>query len=400
MSLTRFPFRLTALSLSLLCSLAGAAAPNATPLKIASVSPLSGPLSVSGTELRRGAELSVKEHYQEFRALGYDLKLVSFDDKASAVAARPLAQSIAADTSILGVVGAYNSSVSNVLGEAFAASQLAIVSVSTNDKLTHNGWMNFNRITAPDGAQSVAAAQALTDSGIASVYVISDNTTYGNGLTRSLIARLGGSSVKVMGYNGASTDAEIAAVVRKIRASGAAAVYFGGTDDVGGRLVKAFASAKLNVSVMGSDGIDSPNFVRQVVGLASNVSYTTVFGPVSLFSNGTSFNERYKASYNVAASGVAAYAYDAAEALLTGLKAAVTAAKTVPTRAQISAAVRQVNLPACFELDRSKCQTISGAVAFSKSGEREKSNVLVMKYSDMLQPQMTKLAAVNANDLK
>ena len=400
MSPTRLSACLTALSLSLLCPLAGAAATKATPLKIATVSPLSGPLTVSGTELKRGAELSVKQHDQEFKALGYDLSLVSFDDKGSAVAAKPLAQRIAADTSILGVVGAYNSSVSNVLGEAFAASKLTIISVSTNDKLTHNGWENFNRITAPDGAQSVAAGQALIDAGISSVYVISDNTTYGNGLTRSLIEQLKASSAKVSGYNGASTDAEIAAVVRKVKASGAAAVYFGGTDDVGGRLVKALSAARVNISVMGSDGIDSPNFVRQVVGLASNISYTTVFGPVSLFSNGASFNELYKASYNVPASGVAVYAYDATEALLMGLKATVTAARAVPSRAQISAAVRQVKLPACFEVDRSKCQTVSGAVAFSKTGEREKSNVLVMKYSDMLQPQMTKLAAVNANDLK
>ena len=386
---------LALLTLGLLGTLASAA-----PLKIASVSPLSGGLIGSGTELKRGVELSVESHLQEFKALGYELSLVSFDDQASPIAAKPLAQRIASDASILGVVGAYNSSVSNVLGAAFAPSKLAIVTISTNDKLTTNSWPNFNRVVAPDGAQSVAAASALIERQPGSIYVISDNTTYGNGLTRSLVQRLSGSSVKVAWYGGVSTESEIARVVQRVKASGVGTVYFGGTDDVGGRLVNAFSAAKLKVNLMGSDGIDSPNFIRQVSGRAANISYTTVFGPLSLFSNSGDFSARYQARYKVAASGVAAYAYDAAEALLGGLKAAVISAKGVPSRVQISSAVRNVSLPACFDIDKSACKTISGAISFSATGERQKSTVLVMKYDDMLQTKMTKIASVNASDLK
>lgn len=386
---------LAVLTLSLLNTLVSAA-----PLKIASVSPLSGGLVGSGTELKRGAELSVQYHLQEFKALGYELSLVSFDDQGSPVAAKPLAQKIASDPSILGVVGAYNSSVSNVLGEAFAPSKLAIVTISTNDKLTKNGWTHFNRVVAPDSAQSVAAASALIERQSGIIYVISDNTTYGNGLTKSLVQQLGGSSVKVAWYGGVSTDSEIARVGQRVKASGVNTVYFGGTDDVGGRLVNALSAAKVKVNLMGSDGIDSPNFIRQVSGRATNIAYTTVFGPLSLFSNSGDFSARYQARYKTPASGVAAYAYDAAEALLSGLKAAVISAKGVPTRVQVSSAVRNVNLPACFDVDKSKCQTISGAISFSSTGERQKSTVLVMKYDDMLQTKMTKIATVNASDLK
>lgn len=395
LALCRAALPLAVLTLSLLGTLASAA-----PLKIVSVSPLSGGLSGSGTELKRGVELSVQSHLQEFKALGYELSLVSFDDQGSPVAAKPLGQTIASDSSILGVVGAYNSSVSNVLGEAFAPSKLAIVTISTNDRLTRNGWSNFNRVVAPDGAQSVAAASALRERQPGSIYVISDNTTYGNGLTRSLVQRLSGSSVKVAWYGGVSTDSDIARIVQRVKASGIGTVYFGGTDDVGGRLVNAFSAARLKVKLMGSDGIDSPNFIRQVSGRAANISYTTVFGPLSLFSNGGDFSAQYQARYQAPASGVAAYAYDATQALLEGLKAAVVSAKGVPTRMQVSSAVRNVDLPACFNVDKSACQTISGGVSFSSTGERQKSTVLVMRYDDMLQTKMTKIATVNASDLK
>jgi branched-chain amino acid transport system substrate-binding protein len=151
---------------------------------------------------------------------------------------------------------------------------------------------------------------------------------------------------------------------------------------------------------VGSDGIDSPNFIRQVTGLAENITYTTVFGPVSLFTNSNSFAEKYKATYKAPASGLAAYAYDATEALLSGLKAAVLGAGGTPTRAQVSAAVRKVNLPSCFAAERSGCQTITGALAFSATGERQKSAVLVMKYDEMLQTKLTKFQAIDARDLK
>ena len=299
------------------------------------------------------------------------------------------------------MVGAYNSSVSNVLGEAFAPSKLAIVSISTNDKLTQNSWTHFSRVVAPDGAQSVAAAKYIGGLSPKAVYVISDNTTYGNGLTKSLIQQLKATSVKLAGYSGVNTTGEINAAAQFVKRSGASTVYFGGTDDVGGRLAKAFSAAGVKVNLIGSDGIDSPNFIHQVVGLAANISYTTVFGPLMLFSNGNAFSDRYKAAYpNSPASGVAAYSYDATEALLTGLKAAVMAAGRVPTRPEISAAVRNVNLPACFGVDSAKCQTITGALAFSKTGERSKSSVLVMKYDDMLNTRLITKQSIDASDLK
>lgn len=43
---------------------------------------------------------------------------------------------------------------------------------------------------------------------------------------------------------------------------------------------------------------------------------------------------------------------------------------------------------------------ITGALAFSPSGERQHSRLLIMKYDEMYQPKMAKVQTVNAEDLK
>jgi branched-chain amino acid transport system substrate-binding protein len=369
-----------------------------TALKIASISPLSGSLTAIGSEVKRGAELAVHDHLQEFKALGYDLSLVSYDDQASATLGTQLATTILADQGVLGVVGALNSSVSNVVAQAFAPDKLALISpASTNDQLTENSWSHFSRIVAPDSAQSVAAANYIADDLKAtSVFVVSDNTAYGNGLTKALVSTLKKRNVKLADYIG-TTATQIADVVQKIKASGAPVVYFGGTDDTGGLLVKALRAASVKAIFMGGDGLDSPSFLSRAGSAGAGVIYTTVFGPVNSFSNSYTFTEAYRAAYKTPPSGVAVYAYDATSVLLAAIR---TASKSghLPTRAQVTEAVRNVNLPACFV--GTKCETITGAISFATTGERAHSRPMVMKFSPMLQAQVAKIQNVAATDLK
>lgn len=383
----------------LLAGLAAGSAQAAT-IKVAVVGPMSGDVSGFGSEIRRGAELAVAEQAAAFKALGHDLVLVPYDDQASATVAGPLAKKIVADRSVLGVVGAFNSSVSNVLAQNFAATKLAIISPgSTNDLLTGHGWTHFNRVVAPDGAQGVAAANYIADELKAeAVFVISDNTAYGNGLTKILMGTLKKRKVAVPAYVGVSTSAQIADVVKKVKGSGADVVYFGGTYDVGAELVKALRGAGVSTTFMGGDGLDSAKFVQQAGIAGAGVIYTTVFGPVSAFTNSLAFSDRYQAAYKTRPEGLAVYAYDATTTLLSAIRAA--SGKEVPTRAQVSASVRKINLPACFDLDASKCVTVTGAIGFTGAGERQRSRLLVMRLDNVLQLQVAKVQTINPEALK
>ena len=61
---------------------------------------------------------------------------------------------------------------------------------------------------------------------------------------------------------------------------------------------------------------------------------------------------------------------------------------------------RKVNLPACFNADNSQCVTVTGAIGFSSTGERQRSRLLIMKFDNVLQAQVAKVKLVNADSLK
>jgi len=384
-------------ALSLLMTLSIA---QATTYKIATVSPLSGSLTAIGSEVKRGAELAFNDHAAELKALGINVVLVSLDDQASATRGSQVAKSILADKSIIGVVGALNSSVSNVLGQEFAAEKLAMISpASTNDSLTQQKWVHFNRVVSPDQAQGVAAGAYIAETlNAKSVYVVSDNTAYGNGLTKQLMGNLKAHNVAIAAYTGASGAAQIASTIKAIKAINPSVVYFGGTDDTGGPLLQGLRAAGVKADFMGGDALDSPSFLQRAGKAAVGVIYTTVFGPVNTFSNYLDFTGAYRSAYKAEPSGIAAYSYDATNVMFAALKASAQHAQI--SRAQFSAAVRKVNLAACFSSDKKDCVTITGALAFSPSGERARSRLLIMKYDETYQPKMARIQAVNAADLK
>lgn len=385
------------LTLALLPGMAQAAT-----LKVATVSPLSGSLAPIGTEVRRGAELAVEAKVRAFKAQGYDLVLAPFDDQASATRAGGVAREILADGSVVGVVGALNSSVSNVLAGAFESARLATVSpASTNDALTSHNWSAFSRVVAPDRAQAVAAATYLQEeAGARSVFVISDNTAYGNGLATALQANLKRRSIAVSGYAGASDAAGIAAAVKRVSEANPDVVYYGGTDDIGAALVRALRAAGVKATFMGGDGLDSPSFAQRAGASATGVVYSTGFGPVSAYSGSEVFARQYQARYKAAPSGVAMLAYDAMNTLLSAVNSTLKSGGALPTRAQVSGAVRKVNFSACVNRSALLCDSVSGPVAFDASGERMRSRVLVMRLGADAKASIVTIKTVSAESLR
>ncbi|MFC4637481.1 branched-chain amino acid ABC transporter substrate-binding protein [Deinococcus hohokamensis] len=374
----------------------------AVTIKVASVSPLSGALAPIGTEVRRGAELAVQEQVAAFKALGHNLVYLPMDDQASAAQGTQIGKTLSADRAVLGVVGALNSSVSNTLAAATAAANLAMISpASTNDGLTANGWKHFSRVVATDSAQAVAAAQYLkAEVGAKSVFVVSDNTAYGNGLSKALQTNLKRQGIALAGYVGASNDEQIAGAVKRIKTMNPDVVYFGGTDDVGSKLVKAVRAAGVKALFMGGDGLDSPSFIQRSGIDAAGVVYSTGFGPVTVFSGAPAFTQKYQAAYKAKPNGVSVYAYDAMNVMLEAIKSSLTKGGAAPSRAQVTTAVRRVNFPACFDGAAAKCSIVSGAMGFDNTGERQRSRVFIMKLDNVLQGQVAKVQTVTAESLK
>lgn len=363
--------------------LAGAAI--AAPVRIASVGPLSGGLSAIGTELQRGAQLAVQARAAEFAGLGLELDLATLDDTGDPAVGQSVARAILNDPAILGVVGAYNSGVSNVLGRELAAGPVAVVSPgSTADGLTKQGWAHFSRVVAPNGAQSGAAVEYLAqDVRPKAVFVLSDNTTYGNDLTRGFRAAAA-PALNVVGFLGANTDAQLRYAVSRVVRTKADVVYFGGTLDTGVRLLKLLRASGSRALVVGGDGLDSPDLVSRAGPDASGVVFTTVFGPIKSFANRAAFARQYVDAYKSEATGLSVFAYDAANTLLTAVLSAARESGEVPSRARVAAALRRTTL--------GPPTAVSGPVAFEADGERRGALLFLTRVGGSpLQPQLVRV---------
>lgn len=367
-------------------------------VKIASISALSiGP----GDDIRKGVEMALKERQKEFKKLGIDLSLAVFDDKGSPKQGREIAKEVVEDEEVLGVVGALHSSVSSVLGEEFNESQLAIITpTSTNVKLTQNGWKHFSRVVAPDSAQGVAAANYIAERlKVKRLLIVSDNTTYGNGLCKMLMKSLEQDKyiqVKVLGYRGASNKAQYLDVVRQIQKSQPDLIYFGGAEGVGAQLITTVRENGLNTLMMGGDGLDNSDFRKKAGRSADGVIFTTVFGSLDKLKAFNVFSLKFKKYYKKSPGSISAYSFDATNVILDAIKSNIVNKKNL-SRKTVSEAVREIDKPQC---EKVQCTNISGHIAFSENGERHLSRVMIMKYNRGSKANPLRYQKVYARDLE
>jgi branched-chain amino acid transport system substrate-binding protein len=265
-------------------------------IKIAVQAPLSGEQAALGEHIKLGAQLAVEEATKSFKAMGFDLVFVPYDDQAKPEVGVANARNIVADPDILVLVGHFNSGVALPSSEVYKDAMLSMISpANTATEITDRGYPNVNRVCGRDDVQGpVGARFAAQDLKIKSVYIIHDKTLYGQGVAdnfRNEAAKLG---LKVLGYDGTEERANFAPIITPIKAKNPDLVYFGGIYHQGGLLLKQMREKGVNAVFMGPDGLDSSEMVKiagpQVIGSY----YTTVAGPPDAYPESAAFAKKFK----------------------------------------------------------------------------------------------------------
>ena len=97
-------------------------------IKIAVQAPLSGEQAALGEHVKLGAQLAVEEATKSFKALGFDLVFVPYDDQAKPEVGVANARNIVADPNVLVLVGHFNSGVALPSSEVYKDAMLAMIS--------------------------------------------------------------------------------------------------------------------------------------------------------------------------------------------------------------------------------------------------------------------------------
>jgi branched-chain amino acid transport system substrate-binding protein len=331
--------------------------------------PVSGEDASDGLPTQKGAQLAVSKAGKVCGASSHSnvcftLKADPLDDAVNGVhdpaQGAKNVQQFVADSSVLGMVGPFNSSVARAeIPIANSASLVMVSPANTNECLTQepadghcagqaaklrpSGTNNYFRVCTTDLIQGPAGADfAYKKLGKRKVYIVNDQQTYGLGIAQNFAKQFQSDGGTVLDSNlggfdpSSATISDFKAKMNQAASQGADVVYFGGTTATKGGLVRKAMQGILDVPYVAGDGISGDQFLKDAAPNAAN-SYFTVAGPYAQkLSTAQKFLADYKAAYGEDAGAYSAQAYDSAGVIIAAISRAIDdAGGNMPTRQQV-----------------------------------------------------------------
>ncbi len=301
---------------------------------------------------------------------GFSVSLVVRDDTTGGTAEPPLGatnlSSLAADPLVMGVIGPLDSSVARAEIPVANQAQLAMVSPATSSpcltksdylpaalntarvaisckdaglmgaaELRPTGVNNFFRLATTDDLQGPAAADfAYKTLKLLRVATISDHEGYGQALAAGFATRFRALGGSVVGRTDADLSGtfDLTAFLKRMKADGAQAIYFGGVSDHRACSIRAQMATVFDpgeaAPMLGGDGIaQDPVCIQDAGSNAAGIFATVpVPNPDDLVGARPAI-AAFKAAYpNPADLGLyTMLAYDAAAVLYTAIERAIKA---------------------------------------------------------------------------
>src|SRR5262249_15383479 len=285
----------------------------------------------------------------------------SFDDQSRPDVGVANARNIVADREILVVVGHLDTGVSIPSSEIYREAALAMVSpAGTGTLLTDRNLPNVSRVCGRDDVQGlVAAGFAAGGLMLKSVYVLHDGTTAGLDMADLFTAEAERRGLKVLGLEALRSPADVDPLIASIKARPPDLVFFAGRHAQVAPFWKRAHGQGVKARLLGSAGLDSPEFARAAGAAAVGAYYTATVGPPATLPGARSFLADFQARFGRAPRAYAAEAYDAAAIALKAIESAVRG--DAPSRDAVVGAIR-----------KAKYQGVTGEIEFDSRGDRKK----------------------------
>jgi ABC-type branched-subunit amino acid transport system substrate-binding protein len=344
---------------------------DATVIKIATQSPLSGPQSVLGVAIKNGAQLALEQANEAGLVPGVTFELAPYDDQATPDTGVANATQIVGDPDILCVVGHLNSGVMIPSMKHYHDAGLAAVSpANTNPLITDTGHPEINRVVGRDDIQGVVGQQfAAEDLGVQSVYLIHDTTAYGQGIAEYFRQSAEAAGMEVLGFEGTEEQSNFDGIITPIIAANPDLVYFGGIYSQAGIFFRQARDRGVTAQFMGPDGLDSSELVALAGDAAVGMHYSTVAAPANVYPDAAQFIADYEERFGEQTQPFSAQAYDSMNICIDGIARAMEAAGGVPSRAQVAEAVRATE----------GYPGITGEVTFNSVGDKATATYFVLE---------------------
>lgn len=233
---------------------------------VAVAGPMTGGDATFGEQLKRGAEMAVKDINAAGGVLGRKLKLEVADDACEPKQALPVANSLV-QKKVVFVAGHYCSGVSIPASAVYVENNvMQITPASTNPRLTDEAkakkWTTVARTAGRDDIQGVVAGKFLADKYKGKkIAILHDKSAYGQGIaeeTRKNYNAAGGKEALWDAFN--KGDKDFTALISKMKAQGIDVVYVGTYHTELGLMVKQAREQGYNAQFISEDAIVTEEF--------------------------------------------------------------------------------------------------------------------------------------------
>lgn len=301
--------------------------PEGEPLTLGFWGVISGPNASLGVDSQRGVELAMADRDGEL--LGHELRLVSQDGLCTPEGGATAAQALAADTTLVGLVGSICSD--ETVGGIQTITDAGLTTISpsnTRPTLTAEDrdetYAGYLRTAHSDAIQGAVAAQfALEELGVTSAATIHDGSAYAEALQQVFADSFtegGGTITSQEAVDVGQTD--MSTVLSTVAAEEPELLYFPVFTAEGGFIAAQSGDVDglEDTLLMGADGLFSQDFVDAAgpnsEGMFLSSPDFTAFG-----GGYADFLEKYEAEYGEAPIQIFhAHAYDAANILLNAIE--------------------------------------------------------------------------------
>ncbi len=233
---------------------------------VATVGPMTGEYAAFGEQMRRGAELAVKDINAKGGVLGQKIKLEVGDDACDPKQAVAVANKLVSE-GVKFVDGHYCSGSSIPASAVYHEENvLQITPASTNPALTDDaakkGWKNVFRTVGRDDAQGAFAgawiAQHYKGKKVA---ILDDKSAYGAGLAAETLKNMEKNGLKpAMVEHYTAGEKDYSALVSRMKAAGIDVFYIGGYHTEAGLMVRQAREQGWNAQLISGDALVTDEF--------------------------------------------------------------------------------------------------------------------------------------------
>jgi branched-chain amino acid transport system substrate-binding protein len=321
--------------LSAVLLLPGPAPAQPATIQIAWIGPLTGDVAQLGQGYLNGVKMAFDEWNDKGGVLGKKFVVVAEDDACDPKQASTVAQKVADDSKNVVLIGHMCSGTTLAGAPIHNKVNLPMVTLSSNPKITLQGWKNVFRPIANDNIQGKAGvAYAMRKLKAKKFALLNDKQAFGQGVTEVAKATIEKGGGSVTSYGGVEPkDVDYSAVLTKIikTENPDAIVYCTNFNTSAGLLVKQVRGLGYKKPVVGCDGYYDPGMPKAAGAAGDKKSdaeavyftfQTPPYAGPGAPEKVKAFAAKFKAKYKSDPAGYDIYGYDFANIVASAIQKA------------------------------------------------------------------------------